>query len=139
MPGQNINNYYFNKLDAKLSEHDYFDVTLSSDKDGYDTEVVFSDKIIGYNNSTLLPINIDLNSDLCNQKETLLWDKFYSGNTIVSKTYYNPNNENLSCETATTLCDIGLTATDNGLYDNMSGESITFTMGINDFEQFNPQ
>ena len=47
MPGQNINNYYFNKLDAKLSEHGYFDITLSSDKDGYDTEVVFSDKIIG--------------------------------------------------------------------------------------------
>ena len=138
MPGQNINNYYFNKLDAKLSEHDYFDITLSSDKDGYDTEVVFSDNIIGENNSTLLPINIDLNSDLCNQKETLLWDKFYSGNTLISKTFYNPNNEDLSCKTATTLCDIGLTATDNGLYDKMSGESITFTMGINDFEQFNP-
>ena len=138
MPGQNINNYYFNKLDAKLSEYGYFDITLSSDKDGYDTEVVFSDKIIGYNNSNLLPINIDLDSDLCNQKENLLWDKFYSGNTLISKTYYNPNNEDLSCKTATTLCDIGLTATDNGLYDKMSGESITFTMGINDFEQFNP-
>ena len=64
--------------------------------------------------------------------------KFYSGNTLISKTYYNPNNEDLSCKTATTLCDIGLTATDNGLYDKMSGESVTFTMGINDFEKFNP-
>jgi hypothetical protein len=40
--------------------------------------------------------------------------------------------------TATTVCDIGLVGTDNGLYDKMSGESLTFTMGINDFEKFNP-
>ena len=138
MPGQNINNYNFNKLDARLSEQKYFDITLSSDKDGYDSEVIFSKKVIGEDNSTLLPINIDLNSALCNQKDTLSWGNFYSGNTLISKTYYNPNNIDISCETATTLCDIGLTATDNGLYDKMTGESLTFTMGINEDEKFNP-
>jgi len=138
MPGQNINNYNFNKLDARLSEQKYFDITLSSDKEGYNSEVIFSKKVIGEDNSTLLPINIDLDSTLCNQKSTLSWGNYYSGNTLISKTYYNPNNDDLSCETATTLCDIGLTATDNGLYDKMSGESLTFTMGINDNEKFNP-
>jgi len=138
MPGQNINNYYFKKLLGKLSEQDYYDITLSSDKDGYDTNVVFSNNLTWIGNGNLLPINIDLNSILSNQKQDLLWDFYYSGNTLISKNYYNPNNEDLSCETATTLCDIGLTATDNGLYNEMSGQTLTFTMGINDFEMFNP-
>ena len=138
MPGQNIKNYYFNRFDAKLSNIDDFDITLSSDIDGYNSEVVFSPNLIGENNGNVLPINIDLNSDLSNQKETLQWEKYYSGNTLVSKNYYNPNNDDLFCETATTLCDIGLTATDNGLYDKMTGKTLTFTMGLNDFEKFNP-
>ncbi len=41
MPGQNIKNYYFNRFDAKLSNIDDFDITLSSDIDGYNSEVVF--------------------------------------------------------------------------------------------------
>lgn len=138
MPGQNIKNYYFNRFDAKLSNIDDFDITLSSDIDGYNSEVVFSPNLIGENNGNILPINIDLNSNLSNQKETLQWGKYYSGNTLVSENYYNPNNDDLFCETATTLCDIGLTATDNGLYDKMTGETLTFTMGLNDFEKFNP-
>ncbi len=32
--------------------------------------------------------------------------------------------------TASTLCDIGLTGIDNGLVDRMSGESISYTMGL---------
>ena len=32
------------------------------DNDGYDSEVVFSTKLIGDNNGNILPINIDLNS-----------------------------------------------------------------------------
>jgi len=138
MPGQNINNYNFNKLDAKLSEQKYFDITLSSDKEGYDSESIFSKKLIGEENGNFLPVNIDFNSSISNQKDTLLWGRYYSGNTIISKNYYNPNNDDLSCETATTLCDIGLTATDNGLYDKMTGETLTFTMGINNSEKFNP-
>ena len=138
MPGQNINNYYFNKFDAFLSEQNYFDITLSSDNGGYNSEVIFSDKLIGENNGNILPLNIDFNSAISNQKSTLSWGEFYSGNTLVSKNYYNPKNEDLTCFTATTLCDIGLTATDNGLYDKMSGQTLTFTMGINDNEKFNP-
>ena len=61
----------------------------------------------------------------------LLWNVNYSGNTLVSENYYNPKNVDLFCESATTLCDIGLVGTDNGLYDKMTGETVTFTMGIN--------
>jgi len=138
MSGQNIKNYYFNRFDARLSQIGNFDITLSSDYAGYDSEVVYSTKLIGEDNGNLLPVNIDLNSSLSNQKSNLLWGQFYSGNTLVSKNYYNPNNEDLSCKTATTLCDIGLTATDNGLYDTMTGQSITFTMGADDYSVFNP-
>jgi hypothetical protein len=138
MSGQNIKNYYFNRFDAKLSEIGNYDITLSSNYDGYDSEVVYSTKLIGENDGNRLPVNIDFNSALSNQKDVLLWNTFYSGNTVISKNYYNPNNEDLSCKTATTLCDIGLTATDNGLYGSMTGQTLTFTMGINDFEKFNP-
>ena len=62
MPGQNIKNYYFNRFDARLSQRDNFDITLSSDYDGYDSEVVFSTKLIGEDNGNVLPVNIDLNS-----------------------------------------------------------------------------
>ena len=138
MPGQNINNYFFNRFDAHLSEQKSFDITLSSDYDGYNSDVVFSEKLIGENNGNILPVNIDFDSSLSNKKDTLSWGQFYSGNTIVSKNYLNLKNDNLSCETATTICDIGLTATDNGLVTEMTGETITFTMGINDNEKYNP-
>lgn len=138
MPGQNIKNYYFNRFDAKLSEIGNYDITLSSNYDGYDSEVVYSTSLINEDDGNKLPVNIDFNSILSNQKTTLVWNSYYSGNTVLSKNYYNPNNEDLSCKTATTLCDIGLTATDNGLYDSMTGQTLTFTMGLNDSEMFNP-
>lgn len=138
MLGQNINNYYFNKLDVKLSDINNNDITLSSDKNGYDSEVVFSTGLIGENNGNLLPINIDLNSAKTNQKNTLSWNTYNPKNTIVSKNYYNPNNDDLTCFTATTLCDIGLTGTDNGLCDSMTGKSLTFTMGLYDYVNHDP-
>ena len=138
MPAQNINNYYFNKLDGQLNYSSYFDITLASDEKDYDDEVIFSNEIIAESDGNRLPINIDLNSPLSSQRQKLLWNVDYTGNTIVSKNYYNPNNEDLFCKTATTICDIGLTGIDNGLYNKMTGETLTFTMGINDFEMFNP-
>lgn len=136
MLGQNINNNYFNKSDVKLSDINYYDITLSSDKLDYDDEVIFSTKLIGEDNGNILPVNIDLNSALTNQKLSLSWNEFNIDNTLVSKNYYNPNNEDLSCKTATTICDVGLTSTDNGLVSSMTGESITFTMGVNDYSVF---
>lgn len=138
MYGQNINNYYSNKYKLRLNNSSYFDLTLSSDEVNYDDEVVFSEKIIAEDDGNRLPINIDLNSDLSCQKNILTNNNIFPTNVIVSKNIYNPNNDDLSCETETTLCDIGLTGTDNGLYDKMSGQTLTFTMGINENEKFNP-
>lgn len=138
MFNQNINNYYPKQKKVKLDGRGYFDLTLSNDGGDYDTDVIFSTELIGENDGNILPINIDLNSTESSQKLVLLWNEYNTGNTLVSKNYYNPNNEDFTCLTATTLCDIGLTGIDNGLYDKMTGETLTFFMGINDDEKFNP-
>ena len=133
MATQSINNYYFNKYDIRLDSSSYYDLTLAADERGYDEEVVFSNDIIAANDGNRMPINIDLNSIISNQKQTLLWNQYYSGNTLVSKNYYNPNNEDLSCYTGFSgLCDVGLVGTDNGLYTKMSGETLYFTKGLID-------
>ena len=139
MASQNINNYNFNRYDIRLDNSSYFDLTIASDERDYDDEVVFSKKLIAEDDGDRLPVYIDLSSNQSNQKIRLLWNVNYSGNTLVSENYYNPKNVDLFCESATTLCDIGLVATDNGLYDKMTGETITFTMGINEFEKWNPR
>ena len=41
-------------------------------------------------------------------------------------------NEDFTCFSANSSCDIGLTGIDNGLVDEMSGETITFTQGLFD-------
>jgi len=138
MSSQNINNYNFNRYDIRLDYSSYFDLTIASDERDYDEEVVFSKKLIAEDDGDRLPVYIDLSSNLSNQKMRLLWNVNYTGNTLVSENYYNPKNIDLFCESATTLCDIGLVATDNGLYDKMTGETITFTMAINDFEKWDP-
>jgi hypothetical protein len=138
MASQNINNYNFNRFDIKLNYKNYFDLTLASDEKDYNQEVVFSSDLIGEEDGNRLPVNIDFDSDLSSQKLNILWGEYYSGNTMVSKNFYNPNNDDLFCYSAETLCDIGLTGTDNGLYDQMSGQTLTFTMGLDEFETFNP-
>jgi len=141
MASQNINNYYFDKYDLKLDYSSYFDLTLASDEKDYDEEVVFSTDIIASNDGNRLPINIDLNSAESNLKQDLLWNKYYSGNTLVSKNYYNPNKVDLACFSAYTgLCDVGLVATDNGLYNKMTGQTLYYKMGVetNPFYKFHP-
>ena len=141
MASQNINNYYFNRYDLKLDYSSYFDLTLASDERDYDEEVVFSTDLIANTDGNRLPINIDLNSANSNLKQTLKWNKYYSGNTVVSQNYYNPNNVDLTCFSAYTgLCDVGLVATDNGLYDKMTGQTLYYKMGIEDnpYYKFHP-
>ena len=46
MGPQNLNNYYFNKLDARLDYSSYYDIFLTSDERDYNTEVVFSPYLI---------------------------------------------------------------------------------------------
>ena len=139
MPTQNLNTYYYPKYKTFLNSRQYFDLTLAADERDYDEEVVFSTDIIAANDGTRLPISLDLNNtDSCPQL-TMAFDTFYTGATLLSKNYYNPDNLDLNCLSAFTgTCDIGLTATDNGLYSSMTGETLYYTMGIRNDYKFHP-
>jgi hypothetical protein len=139
MPSQNINSYYFQKYSMKLNYGQYFDLTLASDERDYDEEVVFSTKLIGEDDGNRLPLFFDLANSATTTQPILEFGDYLSGNTLVSKNFYNPNNEDFSCYTAYTgICDVGLVATDNGLYQNMSGETLYYIKGIDDTYKFHP-
>ena len=139
MPSQNINNYYKTKYESKLYYNHYFDLTLASDERDYDEEVVFSNNLIGYSDGNRLPILIDLTDNETNIQSSLSFGQYVSGNTLVSKNYYNPNNLNIDCLSAFTgTCDVGLVATDNGLFTKMSGQTLYYTMGIRNDYKFHP-
>jgi outer membrane biosynthesis protein TonB len=129
MAQQNINQYNFKKWYVK-SVPRLFDVSIASDEKSFNEEVALSPYIIGENDGNVLPIYFDLDSYYCNQKLDLNYGVFNSGNTLISKNYYNPNNENLYLITAQTLCDIGLTGIDNGLVPEMTGMTISYTNGL---------
>jgi len=139
MPTQNLNTYYYPKYRSLLNSGQYFDLTLAADERDYDEEVVFSTDIIAANDGTRLPIRLDLNDTNSCPQLSMSFDVFYTGATLVSKNYYNPNNLDLSCLSAFTgTCDIGLTATDNGLYTGLTGETLYYTMGVRDDYKFHP-
>ena len=129
MSQQNINQYNFSKWYLTPSWYNV-DMSLASDEVDYNQEVVFSTELIAQNDGNRLPIYFDLNNPESFQQITLNYGDYNTGNTLVSLNYYNPNNENLSCFTGDSLCDIGLTGTDNGLVPEMSGETIYFSMGL---------
>ena len=120
MAQQNINQYNFKKWYVK-SVPRLFDMSIASDEKSFNEEVALSPYIISENDGNTLPIYFDLDSYYCNQKLDLNYGVFNSGNTLISKNYYNPNNDNLYLITAQTLCDIGLVGIDNGLVPEMTG------------------
>jgi hypothetical protein len=129
MSQQNINQYVYKKWFITNSKP-VFDISLSSDERDYNEEVVFSTQLIGVNDGNRLPIHFDLNNSGSSQMMTINYGNYFTGNTLVSLNYYNPNNDNISCYTASTLCDIGLTGIDNGLTTQISGETLYYTMGL---------
>jgi len=131
MAQQNINQYNFNKWFIKPVRK-IFDISLASDEVDYNQEVVFSTELIANSDGNKLPVSMDLNNTGSTPFNTLVYKNYNTGNTVVSLNYYNPNNDNLTCYTAQTLCDIGLTGIDNGLVTQMTGETISFTMGLLD-------
>ena len=134
MSYQNINQYNFNKWYLKLVYNNY-DISLASDEVDYNQEVVFSPYLIGQADGNRLPFYFDLDDNDVSQKLTLNYGQYNTGNTYVSQNYYNPKNEDLSCFEIKTLCDIGLTGTDNGLVDQMTGKTINYTQGLLDSSQ----
>jgi hypothetical protein len=129
MSQQNINQYVYKKWFITNSKP-IFDISLASDERDYNEEVVFSNQLIGVNDGNRLPIHFDLNNSGSSQMMTINYGDYFTGNTLVSLNYYNPNNDDLDCYTASTLCDIGLTGIDNGLTTQISGETLYYTMGL---------
>ena len=129
MAQQNINQKVYKKWYVKSLPKNY-DLSLASDEVDYNQDVIFSNQLIGVNNGNKLPIHFDLNNSGSSQMFTINYGDYYTGNTLVSLNYYNPNNDNLNCYTSSTLCDIGLTGVDNGLTTQISGETLNYTMGL---------
>ena len=127
MSQQNINQYNFSKWYLTPSWYNV-DMCLASDELSYNEEVVFSPYLIANSDGNRLPVSMNLNNSNSTPFNTLVYKNYNTGNTVISLNYYNKNNDNLSCYTAQTLCDIGLTGIDNGLVTQMTGKTISFTI-----------
>lgn len=139
MPSQNINSYYFPKYSTKLSYGRYFDITLASDERSYDEEVVFSPDVIALNDGNRLPISIQLDNSGNTLQPNITFGNYVTNNTLVSSNFYNPKNLDYSCYTAYTgICDVGLVATDNGLFTELTGQTLYYIKGIHDDYKFDP-
>jgi hypothetical protein len=112
------------------------DMSLVSDERNFNEEVVFSPYLIAQTYGNRLPFSFNTNDSNSVQPLYLSYKQYDFDNVFVSTNYYNPDNIDLSCLTASTSCDIGLTGIDNGLVTGMTGQTITFTNGINDFTKF---
>jgi hypothetical protein len=162
MATQNINNFYFNKLDAKLDFSSYHDFFLASDERDYNWEVVYSKYPIGvYGNesslingiafsSSVLGSWFDLNVNDCTKYTNLTCSSNNDDNTLLSLSYWDKAKPTIrdakcsctTCETAEyvneadyvkTICDVGLTGVDNGLTDYMKGIDNTCNMCEREF------
>ena len=128
MAYQNINQYNFRKWGIK-PVNEITDICLASDERDYDQEVVFSPFLIGVNDGNRMPFKFDFNSSGTTLCQTSACSFDYQ--TIVSENYWNPDDIDPNfCPIVTQLCDIGLTGIDNGLVQNMSGETIEITTGL---------
>jgi len=140
MGTQNLNNFYFNKLDTKINYSEYYDLFLASDEKDFNTDVVWSTGITSYNDEGILPVWIDLNDSRCStQPTTTCAFQYPTGNTVnySYNTGYTPfvivskhiwpeaksfcdcpfNNYGWSAATPWfEICNSQYTAVDNGLF-----------------------
>jgi hypothetical protein len=108
----NIKNYYFNNLDIKLTNSDYWDLFLCYDERLFNKEVLYCNSIIS--GSSLISY-FDFNNPNC-----------ISGNTIFSLNCWD---KSILPVSGLTLCDIGLTGIDNGFTTNITGETLNILSG----------
>ncbi len=133
MGTQNLNNYYFNRLDVKLNYSSYYDFFLAADENDFNREVVYSNNIIGYNNGCVLPVWIDLNvtgtTSGCSTAPTLTCDSQTGTPQIIlsqnswcsaTTTCECPYTGTSSGNSAYTVYNINLTGIDNGLFTGMT-------------------
>lgn len=136
MAYQNINQYNYPKLKMQVV-YDGQDMSLASDEIDYNQEVIFSPYLIGWGDGEKLPVNLNLNSPLTTQNIELYYGIYDPRNVIVSETFYQPEDLDLSCFSAGTLCDVGLTGIDNRLVTKIKGDFLEYTNGLfNDSQKF---
>jgi len=128
MAYQNINQYNFRRWGIK-PVNEITDICLASDEKDYDQDVIFSPFLIGEDDGNRMPFKFDFNSSGTTLCQTSVCN--FDNDTIVSENYWNPDliDPNF-CPKVTELCDVGLTGIDNGLVQNMSGETIEITTGL---------
>ena len=128
MAYQNINQYNYRRW-GLIPVNEITDICLASDERDYDQEVVFSPLLIGELDGNRMPFKFDFNSSGTTLCQTSACSFDYQ--TVVSENYWNPLDLDPNfCPSASTICDIGLTGTDNGLVKEMSGETIEITTGL---------
>lgn len=108
----NIKNYYFNKIDAKLSNSEYYDFYLANDEFVVD---VWDGIITG---NTLI-VEFDFNNPLT-----------YEGGNFSATTMYSLSTWNEAVNTGLTLNNIGLTGLDNGLVPFVKESGDTANTGL---------
>tara|TARA_R110000765_G_scaffold78397_2_gene154050 strand:- start:662 stop:3319 length:2658 start_codon:yes stop_codon:yes gene_type:complete len=138
MGTQNLNNYYFNRLDTKINYSSYYDLFLASDEKDYNQEVMWSNNIIGYNDGDRLPVWIDLTASTCSTQPVTncgyqfvpytapTFSDYYTNNNyrpfvILSKNNWSKAKSSCECpysgQTPFKICDAIFTGLDNGLYN----------------------
>ena len=90
MGTQNLNNFYFNRLDSKLNYSEYYDLFLASDEKDFNTHVVWSSGVTGYNDGDTLPVWIDLADPNCGTQPSTACMYQYPMGTV--STYYTDTN-----------------------------------------------
>ena len=131
MASQNINQYVYPNWNIKLINESY-DMSLTSDEQGYNQEVVFSPYLIAQTYGNKLPFYFDIDNPLTSQGLPLTYKNYNQNNIFVSQNYYDLENLDLNCYTGFSSCDIGLTGIDNGLVNSMTGQTINLFMGLLD-------
>ena len=131
MSYQNINQYNYNKWYLRQANY-VRDICLASDAKDYNQEVVFSPYLISQTYGNRLPVYLDLNNSGTTYQPTLVYKDYNESNLLVSLNYSGNSGEDLSCFSAGTSCDIGLTGIDNGLVDQMTGETLYYTNALFD-------
>lgn len=131
MASQNINQYVYPNWGVKLVNESY-DMSLTSDEQGYNQEVVFSPYLIAQTYGDRLPVYFDIDNPLTSQGLTLTYKNYNRNNIFVSQNYYDLESLDFNCFTGSSSCDIGLTGIDNGLVDVMTGQTINLINGLLD-------
>ena len=84
MAQQNINQYVYEKFKLNISL-DNTDMSLSSDENDYQQEVIFSPYLIAQTFGNKLPIYYDTNSLLTNLQHPLSYKSYDAENIFVSQ------------------------------------------------------